>query len=513
MAIPHATVVQLGTEGITTVDDLIDFDKENLQQVAQNLRRPPGAAAVPFTFGAKSSKRLLAASNLVRFYDAIGRDPTAANMRWITTVRNFEEQWKALSAKKDEDDPDTPLISKALPIIKWCESFKDHLHRCVGVRHVPLAYVIRDNVTVPVVCPALLPGQPYSVEHGSIEMDLMERALHTHGLFREDNATVYFKIEEATRGTPFADSIKPFQQQKNGREAFMALSKQYAGPDKWESQLKKMTNLLHTRKWKGQGNYSLERFCQHHRNAFVSMQACAEHVEFQLPNEHSRVGYLLDAIECNDPPLQAAMANVEEDVGDGTADNPGKRNDFELAVAYILPKDPVAKKRESTSKRGASEISDVNANISGFGDKAGIGKTGVHLRWHDDDEYAKLSKDQRSELNQWRTEQRKKNPDFGPEDLKKRKGGGQSSKKGKRIKRAMAAAIDKKVKETLAAKMKATEEEKETDEKVRSYIMSLLESTPPKTSNTIASTKEEPGKNTAASVTLRSILKKVKNRN
>ena len=63
------------------------------------------------------------------------------------------------------------------------------------------------------------------------------------------------------------------------------------------------------------------------------MQACAEHVSFQLPNEYSRVGYLLDAIENNDPPLQAALANVEEDVGNGTAENQGKRNNFELAVA------------------------------------------------------------------------------------------------------------------------------------------------------------------------------------
>ena len=59
--------------------------------------------------------------------------------------------------------------------------------------------------------------------------------------------------------------------------------------------------------------------------------------------------------------------------------------------------------------------------------------------------------------------------------------------------------------------MKASEEEKETDDKVRSYKLSLLESTTSKTSNTIASTKEEPNKSTAASVTLRSILKKVKN--
>jgi hypothetical protein len=50
--------------------------------------------------------------------------------------------------------------------------------------------------------------------------------------------------------------------------------------------------------WKGQSNFTLERFIAQHRNAFVSMQVAAEHVTYQLPNEHSRVGYLLDAIQC-----------------------------------------------------------------------------------------------------------------------------------------------------------------------------------------------------------------------
>jgi hypothetical protein len=40
MGIPHATVVQLATEGIISVIDLADFDKESLQQLADNLRRP-----------------------------------------------------------------------------------------------------------------------------------------------------------------------------------------------------------------------------------------------------------------------------------------------------------------------------------------------------------------------------------------------------------------------------------------------------------------------------------------
>jgi hypothetical protein len=77
----------------------------------------------------------------------------------------------------------------------------------------------------------------------------------------------------------------------------MALSNQYAGKDKWEAEIKRHAQLLHTRLWKGQSNFTLNRFIAHHRNAFVSMQAAAERITYQLPNEHSRVWYLLDAIQ------------------------------------------------------------------------------------------------------------------------------------------------------------------------------------------------------------------------
>jgi hypothetical protein len=93
MGIPNATVVQLQEEGIDTVDDLVDFDKSTIEQIAANLRRPagripdpnPGAAAgatiqtPPFRFGAKSQQRLTIASKLVRYYDTIGRNATISN--------------------------------------------------------------------------------------------------------------------------------------------------------------------------------------------------------------------------------------------------------------------------------------------------------------------------------------------------------------------------------------------------------------------------------------------------
>ena len=82
------------------------------------------------------------------------------------------------------------------------------------------------------------------------------------------------------------------------------------------------------------------------------MQARAEHVQYQLPNEHYSVGFLLEVIQCSDPGLQAAMASVKTDNS-----LEGMRNNFEATAADLLPYDPVAKKRSGGQKRGSAQIS------------------------------------------------------------------------------------------------------------------------------------------------------------
>jgi hypothetical protein len=147
MAIPNATVLDLVNEGINTVDDLSEFDKDTIVQIAYNLRRPPAGA--PFVFGAKSQKRLIVACELVRYYETVGRALTAANLQWNRVMKNFEIQWTALMDKKSKDEPGTPKISKSLNIMKWSEAFRGILHRCIGVRNVPIVYVIRESAAVP----------------------------------------------------------------------------------------------------------------------------------------------------------------------------------------------------------------------------------------------------------------------------------------------------------------------------------------------------------------------------
>ena len=127
------------------------------------------------------------------------------------------------------------------------------------------------------------------------------------------------------------------------------------------------------------------------------MQASAEHVQYQLPNEHSRVGYLLEAIQCSDPRLQAAMASIKTDNGPEDI-----RNNFEATAAHLLSYDPVAKKRSSGCKGSSTQISSFMEVSDATTKKPSIGKTGVHLCYHKNSEYRTLNQEQKDEWREWR---------------------------------------------------------------------------------------------------------------
>ena len=187
MGIPHTTVMQLCAKGIEAVMDLADFDKDSLQQLADNLRHPggcvldpnPGAPAgatiptPPFVFGAKSQRRIAVACDLVRFYATVGCDLTAANLQLTIVMKNFEIQLKALKERKADDSPDVPKISKVLLVIRWMEAFQDFLNRKIGNHNIPLAYIICDEPNPPAAALPLAAGQPHSIEHGSVESELI----------------------------------------------------------------------------------------------------------------------------------------------------------------------------------------------------------------------------------------------------------------------------------------------------------------------------------------------------
>jgi hypothetical protein len=326
----------------------------------------------------------------------VGRDVEAACIEYGTVTKDFSDQWKSLKQRQAATKAEVPKISQALPIIKWTETFDVFLSWTIGAWCIPLSYITRERVRVPDDIEERAKGKPL-LRDGSVVSNLTTRASHNHPLYGEDNSQIFFYLEEATRSSQYASSLKLYQKTQDGRSALISLRNQYAGKDKWELELKKQDDILHNREWKAQTNFSLEKFVTMHRNAFVLMQQCAEHVTFQLPTEHTRVGFFLDAIQISDAGLQAAIVAVKTDNKPA-----GKRNNFEKMASYIVPYDPVNKKRQTGSGQLTSNISATEEVSSMFGSKVGIGKTGIHLRYHTKEEYDDLPVEKRTELHEWR---------------------------------------------------------------------------------------------------------------
>ena len=219
------------------------------------------------------------------------------------------------------------------------------------------------------------------------------------------------------------------------------------------------------------------------------MRQCAEHVTFQLPNERTRVSYLLDSIQCNDPGLQAAMAQVRTDSGVD-----GKLNDFEATASYLLQYDPVSKKRATGDDN--AEISSVSHG--GRTSKTSVGKTGVEFRYYKATEYNDLSSEQKGELKSYRDNKSGASGRSG--GAKKTRTG---SKDESRHKKWIASAVEKQL-----AKTRGTQDNDSTETDFKSYIMSLLsESKKPATTTATTASVTTP---TTKKVTLNSILRKVK---
>eukprot|EP00957_Ditylum_brightwellii_P049229 3735494-Ditylum_brightwellii.AAC.1 len=81
--------------------------------------------------------------------------------------------------------------------MQWVDVFDNFLNQKIGVRTTPLSYVTRETEL------ALRPASVHrdDLTHGeeftSIEEELVAQVLHTHPLYCEDNAAVYYCLEEA----------------------------------------------------------------------------------------------------------------------------------------------------------------------------------------------------------------------------------------------------------------------------------------------------------------------------
>ena len=62
--------------------------------------------------------------------------------------------------------------------------------------------------------------------------------------------------------------------------------------------------------------YPLESLCSHHCAKHQQLLEAAQYIDFQVPNPHTRVGYIMDNFEVSDAALQAVIASIYQNVND-----------------------------------------------------------------------------------------------------------------------------------------------------------------------------------------------------
>eukprot|EP00957_Ditylum_brightwellii_P062826 4767111-Ditylum_brightwellii.AAC.1 len=80
---------------------------------------PSTIAQTPYPFGVRTQKRLIEASELMRYYTTIGRGLKVSNTVYTTVIRYFTQQWAGLKDRKRQTDPVVLKFTAELPIIRW----------------------------------------------------------------------------------------------------------------------------------------------------------------------------------------------------------------------------------------------------------------------------------------------------------------------------------------------------------------------------------------------------------
>eukprot|EP00957_Ditylum_brightwellii_P140963 10738597-Ditylum_brightwellii.AAC.1 len=96
--------------------------------------------------------------------------------------------------------------------MQWVDVFDDFINWKIGVRTIPLFYVTSETALASRPASDHRENLSHSEKFNFIEEEPVPQALHTHPLYHEDNAAVYFCLEEEVWGTQYASSLKPFQQ-------------------------------------------------------------------------------------------------------------------------------------------------------------------------------------------------------------------------------------------------------------------------------------------------------------
>ena len=144
------------------------------------------------------------------------------------------------------------------------EDYPIYLKTQIGVRGVPLSYVIRENDAASAL-EALDTDVPYAEANEDFHGELEVLMPHSGVGWKEDNAQVFNLLHSVLQTSSFVTSLKGFQTARNGREAWKNLKLHNLGDSTWDKRVEKAETMVLHKTYDGKNHrYMLTTHCNHH---------------------------------------------------------------------------------------------------------------------------------------------------------------------------------------------------------------------------------------------------------
>ncbi len=144
----------------------------------------------------------------------------------------------------------------------------------MGVHNASLDYVVRALARVDPTPLACKPGDPHSMETGSIDGDLTARMPHNHPLYKVDNGLTFDMIKVAVQDHNIDATITPFRRKWDGRGAILAVQFQHAGKAIYDQLVKDAENILKNRMWSDMTSVILIHHIRLHWKSYITLTDC-----------------------------------------------------------------------------------------------------------------------------------------------------------------------------------------------------------------------------------------------
>lgn len=352
----------LNVEGLQSLDDFVSLSEKDIDDICSNARKPggliPNPAYDPTTavagigptmanpgvqIGHLHVKRL----KMLRFYIVhlrrIQRSFTAAGatLAQLTNVYALHEQ-------EDEEAEIKDLPDKLVSVDKvryTLDNIDNYIIKKRGVSGAPLAYVVREDVALPLAADDPGFGLPSHAE------EMIRRAPHTGIYYEQDNKAVWDIIRHVTHEGPGWSWVQSYQRKRDGRSAYLSMKSHYLG-DSFTARLRSGADkIMESTFYDGKSRaFTFERYCEVLKGAFTDVESTGEVV-----SEERKVRLFLKGL--SDPRLSQAVSQVVA--------TPTLKEKFDNAVNFVAQF--LDESRSYTSSKNQRNVSGFSGRVSGRG--------------------------------------------------------------------------------------------------------------------------------------------------